>query len=511
MPRFPLPSSVRPQRWDSALVATTRGYDVAADITGAPGTGAANRNGLAVGKPTHNDLGTYSGIGRFTDRWGNTIWVTEDRGGKYALFDKHQLWGRRQPYILPLQRFFGAGEAGENALLLLPGSGRDTYPTQNYSQFNADVNGFNAQGRPNNSMRYYGFKQKYGVDIAYRNLGECLTSVDQLCQKINGPVDRPIVVLLVGNPTTWQTIAASFVQIFTIISTVIVPFAGKLPIAGLQDLLSDFQSVVDTLSESAEFIASGGVITASNVGEFILPIARKITPNTWANTLNDGVVCYQAASRGDYRTLGQQLGVSVQAISGYDIRDTIAQVDILSQSAKSDANAILGNFNALRMIDNVGKWAQEPEAMLGELLRNDSQITGVPFLQDLFCNASGGSAVQMIPNLQNVVSLALHHAADSALDGGGPDLWAQMALQAVGWPVDDTTYDGLAYSAIRQQVRQAKRLMAQLGQQLQNFQLPVTIPNSKRAAFAQYLAEDEHISVDANGGGRIFIPYAEWI
>lgn len=505
MPRFSLPSSVRPERWDSALVATTRGYDVAADITGAPGTGAANRNGLAVGKPTHNDLGTYSGIGRFTDRWGNTIWVTEDRGGKYALFDKHGLWGRRDPYILPLQRFFGNGEAGENTLLLLKGGNRDSYPLQNYSQFNADMSG------PNKSMRYFGMQAKYGTTLSYRNLGECLDQVDQLCQKVGHALDRPIVVLLVGNPTTWQTIASSFVQIFTIISTVIVPFAGKLPIAGLQDLLNDFQSVVDTLSESAEFIASGGVITSANVGEFILPIARKITPNAWANTLNDGVVCYQAASRGDYRTLGQQLGVSVQAISGYDIRDTIAQVDILSQSVKADANAILGNFNALHMIDNVGKWAQEPEAMLGELLRNDSQITGVPFLQDLFCNASGGSAVQMIPNLQNVISLALHHAADSALDDGGPDLWAQMALQAVGWPADDSTYDGLAYSAIRQQVRQAKRLMAQLGQQLQNFQLPVTIPNSKRAMFAQYLAEDEHITVDAAGGGRIFIPYAEWV
>ncbi len=502
MARWTIPN--RAQKWEAALL----DYAVCADITNAhdvkPTLAASNktRNGAAINFRSGSELDQASGIGLFTDNWGNQIWITvAGKSGKFPLMERYGLWGygKQEPYVFPLQRFFGNGSAERNARMIMIGTGiHQEVGSADWGAFKQ----YHIDDSRGDEWHTSTLRADYDYTFWYRSAWGILTEIDKLCKRDGKKLNRPVVILLVGDPWTVTDIAKTFLDVLTVVSSTVVPFASKLNIPGLELLGStSFKQIVNGLAGAAQHIASGKPITVENVGSVLLPTIELVTPQQYHGTIQSGLDVWKAAKRGDYQALAKELGVSVSLAQNIDPFSAMAQTMLSGVSQAKDVIGTIQNAVNLKMVNRVGYYTGTPEglqSLVGHLFDAEKQITGVTQVQDWFLNAAGGAAAQLVSGAQNVVSLALNEATDTAITDGGSAMWGQLALNAIGFPGDIDAYDPLAYDALRSQVQQAKAQARQFGQKLQSFVLPATVPINKQARYAEYLEEDEGVAVNTS-------------
>ncbi len=473
---------------------------VAADILGANfgDVPAETRNGSATTKSGSTDREGFSGIGCFTDRHGNLIWVTAATFKQYEMMNRHGLWGRDQyasgrvePYIFRFDRWFGS-TAWETTAEFLRGAFTDT---RHIRDFNTQQQIFL---RPDITKA---FTQNFeGRQISYNNPIELL----QELEKIGRRFDRPILILFQGEPFTFR----DGVDLALKILATVIQYG---PMFGIDvgKVLPKIQTAVQRLVEMK------GLLTVDTAVQF-LDIAREIAPESVRNEVDTALKSVREAAGGFYKEAAKTIGVVQADASRYlenifrlgsksqaDVKTFLQSVEgvILNSSlGQSRARSIMQNILNVRTIERIQSGI-ESGGIIQDFIENGKKIAWIPQLGNLFLTGAAGKLMPLIPNIGEVMGPVIQRAAELPINPRDlpsimnlNEMVRGMALSSVGIPSGDSRYmselfSGLTYEALLEQARS----VANAG--LATFTLPDSVPEDRRECWAIQIAKDAEITV----------------
>lgn len=438
-----------------------RDLRVAADITGAGSFGD-------VGPATDEILGSalgipgatsHSGFGIFTDLNGNTICIATESRPAWGMIKGKQLLGK-DPYTFHLERNMGTGGAYEANAFMIAGTGQ---------RFGGYAGWIDNNDSERNVIP--------GLNLEkYSDFPGLLTQIENSGKKF----DRPIVVLSSGEPVSLSSILT---KAFTLILAAAKPFASLI---GIPPVLFD--------------LISGSLNTIITQGRFDIKVladaAQLMIPQEYRGLITKATNVYAAIDSGNYMQAMQQIGV-VGSIEG--AKNSLLNGDITALIGKSKLtyNDLVATVQNVFQFDTIRSLAAANRS--GTVLENvidAGSMAKVPVLRNLLTTMTSGDTLSSaIPGVSEIMQTVVNETNDIV----NPDLHKGAVHAALGLPVGADTFDDLTKRGVMERVSEV------VEKGIKSFVMPIVIPEPKRYAWAQEVANEFKIQVlaDSFGGKSI--------
>ncbi|MBL7997041.1 MAG: hypothetical protein JNL32_00245 [Candidatus Kapabacteria bacterium] len=417
--------------------------------------------GAAIGVPgaTHH---SYYGV--FTDDNGNEYIIVMESKPIYKIIEQSGML--RNVERFDFERHMGPGMGEYNSMMV------------------QGVHTFRGEDRDATS---WGGGDNKRFEIGGRSLPDYNT-VRGLCgalQALNVQFDKPILIVLSGEPITFQSAWDATYQYIAAAASAGLALIGVPP----------------QLTQAAFSLANSAVNGEKVQVNTLIQVASAIVPVDYRPYMNKAESLITNIQRSDYAAIADTLGIPLDK----NIRGVISNLqkgnyaDIVLQYANDYVPTISTIQNSIAA-NAVNKLAANLRTnTIGDSIIDAGTSILNDNLQQIYASCSNGTTLPaVLPGVASVVNAI----ATGTNDITSPEIRRGFMNMLAGQPTGTEVFDGLLLNSMKQKANE----LASIGK---NFVMPIYVPLEKRFAFGRDIAEDVGVQVIIDSARSVY-KYSEY-
>jgi len=286
-----------------------------------------------------------------------------------------------------------------------------------------------------------------------------------------GPNNQPIVIKIVGRPTTWSYVGELFMEY----AAIAIDLAMKACAPYVGSFLSIDASTFLSFTPAIQNLAQNKPVTISELAT----AANLVVPAEFRSSIKDATTFYEKVQAGDYKSAAQQFGIDVNGVNRI-MNDYAADVSKEVENA-AQSLYIMDTINQVRGSIKSGTAKQE--------IINNGTITKTPALQNMMLTAMT-TPTAAIPRAIEVAGLTASETNDLQTAAE----WRGIYQIAHGVPVSPCSLDRIALKGLTERAWDLYR------RGYNKMSIPDIVPADKRDCFADEIRAKTGMNTQRDGG-----------